>query len=295
MPDLFDEMPASFRPTAGAPIPDWRVVYEWIETHNDTEDLHSIWTKLAHQWLARIADWRPPGLRIDEYADFLLLSALDKDAANRTLRFMQRCRDQLCATFPKLVLQNAVGPFVGMVFRDENEYYDYVSEYYPEEGEFGASAGMFLHEGYGHFVAVEIPRWNLRHVLAHEIVHDHFAERDLPLWIEEGLTQTATDLLLGENSLRLDHEMLIRQRAYWREHGLDSFWSGEAFDSPDDGQELAYVLAHVTFLRELQDNRDAFLTFLETASLQDNGAAASLRHLGEPLEALAAKFLGPDH
>lgn len=294
MADHFDEIPGAFLPSAGAPIPDWRAVWTWAAAQRSADDQAAVWPDLARQWLERIARWRPDGLRVEGYRNFLLLSGLDRDVAQQTLRFMQSCRDQLVTTFPGLVITGFVGPFVGMIFRDGDEYYDYVAEYYPEEGEFGGNAGVYLNQGYGHFALVQGAAWRLRQVLAHEIVHAHFVTRELPLWIEEGLTQTATDLLTGGNSLLVDREMLSRQRAYWREHGLSTFWSGEAFHNADEGQELAYVLSHVTFLRELQDRRKEFLRFLVAASWEDHGAAAAREHLGEPLDLLAAKFLGSE-
>jgi hypothetical protein len=40
------------------------------------------------------------------------------------------------------------------VLDSEEDYYRYVSIYYPSEGEFALSGGMFIHAGCPHFVVV---------------------------------------------------------------------------------------------------------------------------------------------
>jgi hypothetical protein len=292
MPDLFDEILNAFEPSDAAPMPDWLAAQEWIARTDG--DPHSLWPRLAREWLMRIAAWRPPGLRLDEHGDFLLLSGLEPRATAGSLKFMQHCRGQLCRAFSDLVIRDFYGPFVAIIFRDTDEYYDYVADFHPGEGEWGGSGGMYLNRGYGHIVTYNSPEWALRRVLAHEIVHAHFVHRELPLWVEEGLTQTATDLLTETNTLKIDRETVRRQRAYWRRRGLDPFWSGEAFAFPDEGQEHAYTLALVIFKRELEDRRPAFLQFLQDVSADDHGAAAAVRHLKRPLNQVAAEFLGPE-
>lgn len=39
-----------------------------------------------------------------------------------------------------------------MIFQDNDQYYEHVGMFFPDEGEFGLSAGMYINEGYGHFV-----------------------------------------------------------------------------------------------------------------------------------------------
>ncbi|MCW5775294.1 MAG: hypothetical protein KIS87_02465 [Phycisphaeraceae bacterium] len=292
MPDVFDEIPGSFDWTEGPPLPRWEVVSAWVEERYSEGEQIEVWRGIALQWLERIKAWSG-GLRVDAHHDFVLLSPYPPRDAEGLLRFLQTCRTRICDAFPDLALKAIAGPFAALVFRDHEGYYDYVSAFDPEEGEWGTSGGTFINRGYGHIVTKAIPQAFVRHALSHELVHAHFAHRCLPLWLEEGLTQSATDVLVGTSSLRLDRELVARHRDYWTRHGLAGFWSGTAFHDPGDGQELAYSLAHVIFLRELADRRERFLQFLRDANEEDFGRAACERRLGETLEALVERFLGP--
>ncbi len=293
MSDLFDEIPGSIDVTAEPPRPNWTVVADWVARRPPSVDRFAQWRDLAVHWLDRIAFWSGTGLRADARDEFVLLSPYPKRDADRVLRFLQQCRRQILGAFPDVSLKDIVGPFAAIVFADEQSYYDYISAFYPEEGEWGTSSGLYVRSGYGHVVTMAVPASAVRRTLAHELVHAHFAHRNLPLWVEEGLTQSATDVLVGTSSLSLDRELVERHRAYWTRHGLGGFWSGTAFHDPGDGQELAYSLAYIIFARELADRRKAFLRFLKEADDRDFGSAACEAYLGEPLQALVERFLGP--
>jgi hypothetical protein len=124
------------------------------------------------------------------------------------------------------------------------------------------------------------------------LTHLLLVERELPLWLEEALTQLMEELVTGTTGFAVDREIMDRHRSYWGRHGLDTFWSGQSFSSPDDGQELSYHLSEVLARPLLADTPRRFLTFAAAAKWEDCGASAAKEHLGMSLGELASRALG---
>lgn len=184
------------------------------------------------------------------------------------------------------------GPFVGIVFDDAGTYYSYLSHFY-SDGEHSTSAGAYVNDGYGHVVVLGTPRHHVEGTLAHELCHACLSPLPLPRWVNEGCAQMAESLADSDSRMVLNRELVARQHGRWRVNGLESFWSGEAFDSPhDDEQELSYSLAVILAHTALQNDGVRFWNFVKQSRSVDAGAQAFREVFGRSLGELAGAFLG---
>jgi hypothetical protein len=196
-----------------------------------------------------------------------------------------------------------LGKQVVMVLRNQDDYYRYISLYFPE-GEHGGSAGVHIREGYPHVALHGKQMWALENTLAHELTHVSLHHLSMPQWLEEGLAQMFEHDMTGRSLLEVDAEMAGRHKQYWGKHGLCPFWRGEGFSRPGKVQELSYQLAEILVRLLVAESRPRwfgwvrepqrrFFAFLGGANVSDCGEAACREHLGFGLSDLAVKFLGP--
>ena len=195
----------------------------------------------------------------------------------------------------------APGKDIVLLLPSKDWYYSYVSAFYPEAGEFAGSSGMFFCGGYPHTVIPASAA--VEPTIAHELTHAALAHLGLPVWLEEGVTQsmerttTRAEYLMSTDDAR-------RLRRFWLRHGLAGFWWGAGFHRPGPAQGHSYSLAEVLFRLMLDTYRPPLLglfgggrkrlvEFLRTARAPDAGQAAAVEHLGSTLGELAGRFLGP--
>lgn len=173
-------------------------------------------------------------------------------------------------------------------------YVDFTASYFPDEGAFATSGGLYLNEGTEAFPLIAVAS-STRHavpaVVVHELTHHALHGCGLPLWAEEGLTQMMEERHAGHVAFGLDRERIARQREHWGERGLGAFLDGSAFLSPTgDTQELAYALSQWVVRSELDRRPDRFFAFL--AGCRGPGAeSAALAALGVPMEKIVEEVL----
>ena len=277
----------------GLPRPDWSVVAEWVGAHVAEADLDDAWTTLAGDWMGILASALPAGYRRSESDEFMLLMRGDARAAERILGWCEHARQVILDTLPDVARDDGFGKLVVLAFDSDEHYYDYIADFYPDEGEFGLSGGIFMAQGYGHFAFRVYSSGAHDRVIAHELNHALLRHLPLPLWLNEGVTQVMEDLVVGNSYFMVDREILRRHSEYWNETTIHEFWSGDSFDSPDDGQELSYHLAQVIVRNLMSDYPKQLLDFLLTATHEDAGNAALVQTCGVSLGERVAQFLGP--
>ena len=278
------------------PIPDWEAVGAAEPQGGPEADGDAFWSAAAHQWLDRMAREWEEGYEVRETKEFFLLSALPRDEARVLLRFCESVRSRILSFLPGVAAPHTgQGKHVVIVFDDQDEYYDYISHYYPEGGEYAMSRGVHIDAGYGHFVlwAGEIAA--MEPVVAHELTHCLVSRLPLPTWLNEGIavnTEWRMFPHLAEPRAQkyFPHEMRAKHAAFWNADTIQQFWSGEAFHRPDEGSMLAYDLARNMALLAARDF-DAFRAFAVEAHADDAGLAAG-RHLGYPIGNLVVAVLG---
>jgi hypothetical protein len=285
-------IPSALETRIGLPRPNWPTIFDWVENNVAREDMDRAWTQLAGDWLDALIASLPSGYGRTESPEFILLASGDARAARRILGWCESARRIILDTLSGVARADGYGKHVVLAFRDPETYYDYVADFYPDEGEFGLSGGMFLDHGYGHFVMCPAQCGDLDRTIAHELNHALLRHLPLPPWLNEGVTQVIEDLVVGGSTFMVDHEMRRRHRAYWNADTIDSFWSGTSFYSPDDGQELSYHLAQILFRNLMSDYPQKIHDFLNSANFADAGNAALVKLCGVSLDDRVKQFLG---
>ncbi|GAB5517554.1 hypothetical protein [Rhodopirellula baltica] len=273
--------------------PNWAAVYDWVDANVPVDQLNETWTLLAGQWLNALRETLGEGYSIAESDEFMLVGRTDARLTNRILSSSEHARRTILKTLPDVAKDEGYGKHVVLAFSDMESYYDYISDFYSDEGEFGLSCGVFLDEGYGHFAICLAYGDDYERTIAHELNHNLLRHLPLPLWLNEGVTQVMEDMVLGGSYFRTDHEIVRRHRAYWNPKTIDTFWSGESFFSPDDGQELSYHLSQVLFRNLMSDFPRQVSPLLNTAQYVDAGEAAMKQLCNVSLGDRVAQFLGP--
>ena len=166
------------------------------------------------------------------------------------------------------------GKHVVLLLHDAETYFDYISDAYPEEGEFGGSISMFIPDYYAHIVVLAEMNSPIESTIAHELSHCLLRHLDLPLWLNEGVTQLAEQEVAGGVRLGMTKELATKHRRWWNCDTIQEFWNGAAFSAPDDRQELSYSLAETLTSRLMQQFPDSCTEFVKTATATDAGESA---------------------
>lgn len=272
--------------------PNWQVISEWVEANFPNEQLDESWTCLARQWLEMLIGTLGDGYTITESDEFILVAKEDVRLNNRMLASCEHARWTILRMLPEVARDDGYGKHVVLAFADTESYYDYISDFYPEEGEFALSGGVFLDQGYGHFAICLAYGDDHQRVIAHELNHNLLRHLPLPLWLNEGVTQAMEDMVVDRSYFSTDHNLVRRHRAYWTAKMIDAFWSGDSFILPDDGQELSYHLAQVLFRNLMADFPKQMLPILNSAHYEDAGNAALRKLCNVSLGDRVQQFLG---
>ncbi|WP_334188164.1 hypothetical protein [Noviherbaspirillum sp.] len=265
------------------PLVDWDAVHAWIE-NLDTEDVQAkAWTMAEHAWLTHLQAALGNRYHLIHSDTAILLSPLEKNVANATIEFMGRTLKRVIKVLDGIADVSPWGKDILIVFENEDQYYDYVSYYYPEDGEFAFSGGMFISAGCSHFVTVQSDLRTVEPVIAHEMTHACLSHLPIPLWLNEGLAVNTEHRLTGKPaSLYSPQEMRAKHLAFWDAEKVQEFWFGKSFSRTDDGNMLSYDLARI-LVETFSKDWASFKQFVIEAKWQDGGAEAARLYLGGSL------------
>jgi hypothetical protein len=283
------------------PVPDWELIGEQIQREAPPTDHYEVWTDLARQWLTLTNEVFNNEYTMAETKHFVLLGWAADTPLAALGRFAELCRSELLSRLPGLANFDTPGKTPVLVFSGQDAYYTHIVDYHPD-GEYGVSMGMHFRTRYAHVAMSRL--WQLEPfpTLAHELTHAALHHLQMPLWLEEGLTQLFEHDVAGTPFI-LDPKQVGEQKAFWRSEGLEPFWSGTGFSSPGDLQKYSYQLAEILLRllmfdyspRWLGFDRSAvvrLMNFLREAHRDDAGAASAQKHLNLSLTDIAAKSLG---
>jgi hypothetical protein len=273
-------------------IPNWARVEASLAERFAREDPNALWVSVAASWLDDLRIALGDGFRVSASENFFLLSRGDERMAKVFLDFAEKTRKRILMLLDGIANDEGYGKSCVLVFANEDDYYEYVANYYPDEGEFAFSSGMYINDGYGHFVCVETDMSNVEPIIAHELTHMQLTHLPLPAWLNEGLAVNTEKILSPRfGSSQTLAEMQAKHAAFWNAQTIQEFWSGKSFLRTDDGNELSYDLARqLTTL--LSQDRTSFVKFANAVELNDGGQRAAQTHLGIGLELAVEKLLG---
>ena len=277
------------------PIPDWQRIGEAEPENPGDGQLDAYWNSAALTWLEACVEQLGEGYRVTESRDFLLMSTLEDRPARVFLNTCQRMLARITRSLGDLADAGGSGKHVVMVYEHPDDYYAYISHYYPEDGEYAMSSGMFIQAGYGHFVMPLENIDNMEPVIAHELTHCLLTHLPIPAWLNEGLAVNTEHTLFPQLAaphaqLYFPHEIAAQHADYWNEESIQTFWSGKSFLSAEEGNRLSYDLAKKITALAARDE-PAFRAFVAHAHMRNGGLEAE-HHLGYPLVNLVGAVLG---
>ena len=219
------------------PVPDWKAAWKLAPDRKDKLALEKFWRAAALTWLCALREHLQEKYTIGSSTSFAVLSTLDPSRVKLVLEFCERTRARILRSLDGVASTWGHGPHVVLVFDNIDEYYDYIGNYYPKSGEFGMSSGMFIQQGYGHFVFVASDMSAMEPVIAHELTHCLLAPLPIPAWLNEGtavnmekhLVPHAVDTRRG---IFVHHEQAKKRSAFWNAQTIQEFWSGKSFKRP---------------------------------------------------------------
>jgi hypothetical protein len=270
----------------GPPILDFQALDDWAGQAATPELAGAARQAGHHAWLLHFREWLGDGAHLTDAHGCWVLSDYAQGVASAAARFMAASRGRI------LELLDGVAKFPDergtLITLDDEVYYHYVANYYPEEGEFAFSSGMFINAGCQHFVALRCDLSQLEPVIAHEMTHFGLAHLSLPLWLDEGLAvNTEHQISSSYRHPATAVEMIPEHHAFWTEQTIQEFWSGSSFHRADEGQKLSYDLARA-IVELIGRDWAKFTRFATSARRDDGGAAAAVAELQLELGDLAA-------
>lgn len=294
MPDIW---PDEWFPPGqeGFPLPDWNAIADHVEAEHPPENWHQIYCNLGTEWMERVRRLLGGSYTIRESRNLILLSSVTDAKAVEVLNFLEQTNDRIREVIQPLLPEVLYGKCPVMVFADEQDFYEYVSDHIPDDGVFGGIGGIYIDRGYGHFAMPSEDLASYESVMSHEMCHAFLHHLELPLWLDEAITQEVQHSVAGERPYELDRELVRRHQEFWTVPLLQDFWSGDSFHLPDEGQELSYHLSRF-ILHGLHRGgvtpREKMNEFILRAKYDDAGQSAALEVLGVSLGECLVPLLG---
>lgn len=280
----------SWDATKNLPIPAWNSNQPNID-QGDVAALHSYWTQAALAWLERLSTSFDVPLNIYESDDFFLLSALQQRPSEVLLDYAQKAKKRNLATLDGIASDEGYGKHIICVLRNEDDYYKYVSEYYSQDGEFALSGGMFIQDGYGHFVFRQGEMDSMEPTLVHELAHALVSHLSIPAWVNEGLAVNTERRWAPRPPQYKPSELAYMHSKFWNPETIQEFWSGKSYLRPDEGNALSYDLAQ-RMIAVMGRDHDALVKFVNAAVDEDSGQEACVQHLGLSLNEITLEAIG---
>ncbi len=270
---------------------DWEAAQRWVESIPNDQARGEAWSLCERAWLEHLRVALGHGYLVRSEGSALLLSALPANVAAATLAFVNKTVQRILQVLDGVAASPEWGNDILIVFDEAESYYRYVSHYYPEDGEFATSSGMYLNHGCGHFVTVRADLRSVEPVIAHELTHACLSHLTIPAWLNEGLAvNTEFRLCPPPQPTASPRQLHARHRKFWQPKLIQEFWSGKSFLRSDEGNELSYDLARV-LVSQFAADWDQFRQFALAADVADSAAASANEHLGIDLGAAVCAVL----
>lgn len=272
------------------PRPDWAAcASEATAAKLDEAALTHFYTERGREWVRLLRDSFGQSYRGYEAPNFWLVSSQPDASCHRLMQWAESLRTKVIRALALDHSGRLYGKCPIIVAHDLETYYDYITQYYPD-GEHALSGGVYLNDGYGHFVFTFHDMNNAELVLAHELAHALVAHLPLPAWLNEGIAQLCEVTVAGRDTTPYD-EVHEKFDSYWDCETIQDLWNGHGFNRQDEGQLQSYYLARL-LTRNLMGDMQRFRAFLHEADAADAGASALLRHYGMQLPEMVAQHLG---
>ncbi|MEM7390866.1 MAG: hypothetical protein AAF492_00850 [Verrucomicrobiota bacterium] len=280
-----------FEKTDDFPRPNWEGIYRHIDDHLKGREGHELWCQISRNWIDRLKSELSENYSIHESENFLVLTSESKKYVGKYLKCLERTHKRILDALHDIASDEGFGKYVVLIFDDIDIYYSYMAHFYPEEGEFGISSGIYLNTGYGHFA---FPHQDLLYagsITAHEMTHALVSHLPIPAWLNEGMAVNIENMITRSAPLGMDRELFEKHQNFWGEDEIQEFWTGASFHRPDEGQELSYHLAQL-MVNSISHDYGSFIAFANLSDFRDGGESAAHEIYGKSLGRLIANILG---
>lgn len=283
--------PEWLTPDKNFPLPPWQEIQAWVEGSVPSEQHPETWNAIAVEWLQGIAARFSEPMELHLSDHFLLSAPWKYSHASSCLTQLEQYRTRILQLLGVVAGPSWASRCAVIITPSHDDFVSYVMEY-SNEGKTSLPGGVYLNRGFGHFV---LPNGNLTQhtsILAHELCHALIGPRDMPLWLNEAVTQNIEQQIARQNPYVLDRDLVRKHQAYWTEERMRAFWSGESFSAADEGSPLSYHLARFLLNAITQHGRDLTLQFVLAARCHDAGFSAARSVLEIELSELVSGLLG---
>lgn len=271
------------------PRPDWNAVYASIPDNFDLAKLNDFWTTHGREWVHQLKAAFGEGYVGYETPNFWLVSREPADVCRRILRWAETIAGQIKAMLKVELAGQLFGKCPILVLHDLDTYYEYFAAHVPD-GDYAGSGGVYLNNGYGHFVFCYLDMSQAESVLAHELTHAYVAHLPIPAWLNEGVAQLCEINLTKRDHTRYE-EIKEGLDTHWTSATIQDFWDGSGFLKDPDSQMHCYHLSKVITAGLLRQG-PSFHAFLHDADARDAGAAALQKHWNLSPADLVTDYLG---
>ncbi|HEX7868197.1 MAG TPA: hypothetical protein VF555_24790 [Variovorax sp.] len=260
----------------GFPLLNWQALHAWAGSMNDEHRQRLAIEQGRRAWLLHLRDALGPHFHLYESEEALVLSSLEDTVVVATAGYVATTRKRIQRLLAGIAHFEDHHKSILGVIDDEETYYNYVSNYYPDSGEFAFSGGMFIDAGCPHFLVKRADLAAIEPVIAHEMTHSALSHLKLPRWLDEGLAVNTERKLTGVGVMPLGERQQLRlsHLKFWDETRIQEFWSGASFFRTDEGNKLSYELARI-LVEQMGQNWELFTRFASSAKQEDGGAEAA--------------------
>ncbi len=291
-----DDVEHLFRDRHKLPHVDWGMADIWIDRREpDLDRQPALRRAVAAAWLDAVRDALEPDMRRWRHAFVEGLAPAEDAIAQRVAKSADRSVQVVAEAMRPLTGKRPVETVAVIGLPRRDDYYSFIAPFYPDEGEFATSGGVYIHSPGGGMPLIAMPLHegrDLELVVAHEMTHHILSPLNLPRWLEEGLTQMMEERVVGVANFILTTDKAERHRAHWNTASLTRYWNGESFSwSKGDEQELAYNLSQAIVRRLLADRPKDFFRFALKSSGTRTGASAAREVLGMDLNELPGQLV----
>lgn len=275
--------------------PDWFKIGDVIESTLSDSEKDDEWHALSRVWVERNRDALGASYEVYETDNFLILSDAKKRLIRDACSSFESSLKSILKRLSGAAIDEGYGKHVVMMFSDLDDYYQYISHFYPD-GEFPMSGGVCLSsDGYIHFAFTTVDFSSYQTVLVHELTHGCLAHLPLPLWLNEAVAMRMEQAICRTETFYIDQEIYEKHCTHWNSETIQKFWTGESWAISGDSSELSYNLAQILFRKievDLETPKESIIGFIADASDLDAGNSACETHLDIRIEDLVADFLG---
>lgn len=275
--------------------PDWEAMAGVIEQSVPKSEWNFAWESVSRSWIEQIRRKLGGKYQIDETSNFMILSEAPARIIKEACRAYEEALRRILVSLQGVALDEGYGKHVVLMFTNLDDYYGYISYFYPE-GEHPMTGGVCLSgDGFVHFAFPTPDYSSYRRVLVHELTHGCLGHLPIPVWVNEALAMRMEQLICASEGFHLDHEIYDKHTSFWNAETIQQFWQGSSWKISGDAFELSYHLAEILWRKievDLGASRSEICQFILDTHWEDAGEAACRANFDLSLRDLVADFLG---